>query len=294
MSDTAYFKEDNKMDEKRVVELSIIANKVRKNALTAVHSAQSGHPGGSLSIADVLTLLYFEVMKNDPKNPKDPDRDRFVLSKGHTAPALYGTLAERGYFPVEDMKTFRHIGSYLQGHPDMKKVPGVDMSTGSLGQGVSVAAGMALAAKLDNKDYRVYSILGDGELEEGQVWEAAMFAPHYKLDNFTIFIDNNGLQIDGNITDVMNPTPIDKKFEAFGWNVIHASAHDFNELLDAINAAKACKGKPTAIIMKSIKGKNVSFMENQAAWHGSAPNDEQYAQAIAELDAKIAELEAKL
>lgn len=282
------------MDEKRVVELSIIANKVRKNALTAVHSAQSGHPGGSLSIADVLTLLYFEVMKNDPKNPKDPDRDRFVLSKGHTAPALYGTLAERGYFPVEDMKTFRHIGSYLQGHPDMKKVPGVDMSTGSLGQGVSVAAGMALAAKLDNKDYRVYSILGDGELEEGQVWEAAMFAPHYKLDNFTIFIDNNGLQIDGNITDVMNPTPIDKKFEAFGWNVIHASAHDFNELLDAINAAKACKGKPTAIIMKSIKGKNVSFMENQAAWHGSAPNDEQYAQAIAELDAKIAELEAKL
>ena len=294
MSDTAYFKEDNKMDEKRVVELSIIANKVRKNALTAVHSAQSGHPGGSLSIADVLTLLYFEVMKNDPKNPKDPDRDRFFLSKGHTAPALYGTLAERGYFPVEDMKTFRHIGSYLQGHPDMKKVPGVDMSTGSLGQGVSVAAGMALAAKLDNKDYRVYSILGDGELEEGQVWEAAMFAPHYKLDNFTIFIDNNGLQIDGNITDVMNPTPIDKKFEAFGWNVIHASAHDFNELLDAINAAKACKGKPTAIIMKSIKGKNVSFMENQAAWHGSAPNDEQYAQAIAELDAKIAELEAKL
>ncbi len=282
------------MDEKRVVELSIIANKVRKNALTAVHSAQSGHPGGSLSIADVLTLLYFEVMKNDPKNPKDPDRDRFVLSKGHTAQALYGTLAERGYFPVEDMKTFRHIGSYLQGHPDMKKVPGVDMSTGSLGQGVSVAAGMALAAKLDNKDYRVYSILGDGELEEGQVWEAAMFAPHYKLDNFTIFIDNNGLQIDGNITDVMNPTPIDKKFEAFGWNVIHASAHDFNELLDAINAAKACKGKPTAIIMKSIKGKNVSFMENQAAWHGSAPNDEQYAQAIAELDAKIAELEAKL
>lgn len=282
------------MDEKRVVELSIIANKVRKNALTAVHSAQSGHPGGSLSIADVLTLLYFEVMKNDPKNPKDPNRDRFVLSKGHTAPALYGTLAERGYFPVEDMATFRHMGSYLQGHPDMKKVPGVDMSTGSLGQGVSVAGGMALAAKLDNKDYRVYSILGDGELEEGQVWEAAMFAAHYKLDNFTVFVDNNGLQIDGNITDVMNPTPIDKKFEAFGWNVIIADAHDYNELLDAINAAKECKGKPTAIIMKSVKGKNVSFMENQAAWHGSAPNDEQYAQAIAELDAKIAELEAKL
>ena len=278
----------------QTLELQKIANEVRKGIVTGVHSAKAGHPGGSLSAADIFTYLYFEEMNIDPKNPTDPDRDRFVLSKGHTAPALYGTLAERGYFPVEDMKTFRHIGSYLQGHPDMKKVPGVDMSTGSLGQGVSVAAGMALAAKLDNKDYRVYSILGDGELEEGQVWEAAMFAPHYKLDNFTIFIDNNGLQIDGNITDVMNPTPIDKKFEAFGWNVIHASAHDFNELLDAINAAKACKGKPTAIIMKSIKGKNVSFMENQAAWHGSAPNDEQYAQAIAELDAKIAELEAKL
>lgn len=282
------------MDKKRIVELSIIANKVRKNALTAVHSAQSGHPGGSLSIADILTLLYFEVMKNDPKNPKDPDRDRFVLSKGHTAPALYGTLAERGYFPVEDIPGFRHIDSYLQGHPDMTKVPGVDMSTGSLGQGVCVAGGMALAAKLDNKDYRVYSILGDGELEEGQVWEAAMFAPHYKLDNFTIFIDNNGLQIDGDITKVMNPTPIDKKFEAFGWNVIVANAHDFEELLAAVEAAKACKGKPTAVIMKSTKGKNVSFMENQAAWHGTAPNDEQYAQAIAELDEKIKELEASL
>jgi transketolase len=289
------FKEEQKkMDEKRIVELSIIANKVRKNALTAVHSAQSGHPGGSLSIADLLTLLYFEVMKNDPKNPKDPDRDRFVLSKGHTAPALYGTLAERGYFPVEDIPGFRHINSYLQGHPDMNKVPGVDMSTGSLGQGVSVAAGMALAAKLDNKSHRVYTVLGDGELEEGQVWEAAMFAAHYKLDNFTAFIDNNGLQIDGDITKVMNPTPIDKKFETFGWNVILTSAHDFNSLLDAINAAKECKGKPTVVIMKSIKGKNVSFMENQAAWHGSAPNDEQYAQAISELDAIIAELEAKL
>jgi transketolase len=282
------------MDEKRIVELSIIANKVRKNALKAVHSAQSGHPGGSLSIADLLTLLYFEVMKNDPKNPKDPDRDRFVLSKGHTAPALYGTLAERGYFPVEDIPGFRHIDSYLQGHPDMNKVPGVDMSTGSLGQGVSVAAGMALAAKLDNKSHRVYTVLGDGELEEGQVWEAAMFAAHYKLDNFTAFVDNNGLQIDGDITKVMNPTPIDKKFETFGWNVILTSAHDFNALLDAVNAAKECKGKPTVVIMKSIKGKNVSFMENQAAWHGSAPNDEQYAQAISELDAIIAELEAKL
>ena len=282
------------MDAKRATELAIIANRVRKHALTAVYRAQSGHPGGSLSIADVLTLLYFEVMNVDPKDPKNEDRDRFVLSKGHTAPALYGTLAERGYFPVEDIPTFRHIGSYLQGHPDMNKVPGVDMSTGSLGQGVCAAGGMALAAKLDKKDYRVYSILGDGELEEGQVWEQAMFAPHYKLDNFTIFVDNNGLQIDGNIADVMNPNPIDKKFEAFGWNVIHASAHDFNELYDAVEAAKQCKGKPTAIIMKSVKGKNVSFMENQAAWHGSAPNEEQYNQAIAELDEKIKELEAML
>lgn len=282
------------MDAKRATELAIIANKVRKNALTAVYSAQSGHPGGSLSVADVLTLLYFEVMNVDPKNPKMEDRDRFVLSKGHTAPALYGTLAERGFIPREDMKTFRHIDSYLQGHPDMNKVSGVDMSTGSLGQGVSVAGGMALAAKLDKKDYRVYAVLGDGELEEGQVWEQAMFAPHYKLDNFTIFVDNNGLQIDGDITKVMNPTPIDKKFEAFGWNVIVADAHDFTDLYNAVEAAKACKGKPTAVIMKSVKGKNVSFMENQAAWHGSAPKEEQYNQAIAELDAKIAELEAML
>ena len=222
------------------------------------------------------------------------NRDRLVLSKGHTAPALYGVLAERGYFPKEDMKTFRHIGSYLQGHPDMNKVPGVDMSTGSLGQGVSVAGGMALAAKLDGKDYRVYSILGDGELEEGQVWEQAMFAPHYKLDNFTIFIDNNGLQIDGDITKVMNPTPIDKKFEAFGLHVIVTDAHDFNKLLDAINEAKATKGKPTAIIMKSVKGKNVSFMENNPAWHGAAPKEDDYNKAIAELDEIIKGLEATL
>ncbi|MGM9936833.1 MAG: transketolase [Candidatus Ornithomonoglobus sp.] len=282
------------MDAKRATELAIIANKVRKHALEGVYTAQAGHPGGSLSIADVLTYLYFEVMNVNPEEPKNPDRDRFVLSKGHTAPALYGTLAERGFFPVEDCKTFRNINSYLQGHPDMNKVPGVDMSTGSLGQGVCVAGGMALAAKLDNKDYRVYSILGDGELEEGQVWEQAMFAPHYKLDNFTIFIDNNGLQIDGDITKVMNPTPIDKKFEAFGWNVVLADAHDFGSLEAAVEAAKACKGKPTAVIMKSVKGKNVSFMENQAAWHGAAPNEEQYNQAIAELDAKIAELEASL
>ncbi len=282
------------MDEKRKIELAIIANKVRKNALTAVYTAKSGHPGGSLGIADLLTLLYFEVMNVDPKDAKNPDRDRFVLSKGHTAPALYGVLAERGYIPVEDVKTFRSAPSYLQGHPDMNKVPGVDMSTGSLGQGVSAAGGMALAGKLDNKSYRVYSVLGDGELEEGQVWEQAMFAPHYKLDNFMIFVDNNGLQIDGDITKVMNPTPIDKKFEAFGWHVINADAHDFDSLLAAVNEAKATKGKPTACIMKSVKGKNVSFMENNPAWHGAAPNEEQYNQAIAELDAIIKELEERL
>lgn len=280
------------MDKQKICELSIVANKVRKHALTAVYSANSGHPGGSLSIADVLTLLYFDKMNIDPKNPKMPERDRLVLSKGHTAPALYGVLAERGFFPVEDVKTFRHVGSYLQGHPDMKNIPGVDMSTGSLGQGVSAAGGMALAAKLDNKDYRVYAILGDGELEEGQVWEQAMFAAHYKLDNLTIFVDFNGLQIDGDIKEVMNPTPIDKKFEAFGWNVIVADAHNISELSDAIDKAKETKGKPTAIIMKSVKGKNVSFMENNAGWHGTAPNQEQYEQAIAELDKIIEELEA--
>ncbi len=282
------------MDKKRVTELSIIANRVRKNALTAVYNAASGHPGGSLSIADVMTLLYFEVMNVDPKNPKMENRDRFVLSKGHTAPALYGVLAERGFIPVEDVATFRHIDSYLQGHPDMNKVPGVEMSTGSLGQGVSVAGGMALAAKLDNKDYRVYSVLGDGELEEGQVWEQAMFAAHYKLDNFTIFVDNNGLQIDGDITKVMNPTPIDEKFKAFGWNVIVTDAHDFNKLLDAVNQAKAVKGKPNEVIMKSIKGKNVSFMENNPAWHGAAPKKDEYEQAIKELDEIIKGLEASL
>ncbi len=282
------------MDKKRATELAIIANRVRKHALTGIFNAQSGHPGGSLSVADVLTYLYFEVMNVDPKNPKMTDRDRLVLSKGHTAPALYATLAERGFFPVEDVYTLRRIDSYIQGHPDMKNIPGVDMSTGSLGQGVSVAGGMALAAKLDNKDYRVYAILGDGELEEGQVWEQAMFAPHYKLDNFTIFVDFNGLQIDGDITKVMNPTPIDKKFEAFGWNVIVCDAHNFDELEAAVNAAKACKGKPTAVIMNSVKGKNVSYMENEAGWHGAAPKEELFNQAIEELDAKIAELEATL
>ncbi len=282
------------MEAKRKTELAVTANKIRKNALTAIYSAKSGHPGGSLSIADVLALLYFEIMNIDPENPKATERDRFVLSKGHAAPALYSALALRGYFPTEDIPTFRHIGSYLQGHPDMNKVPGVDMSTGSLGQGVSAAGGMALAAKLDNKSYRVYTILGDGELEEGQVWEQAMFAAHYKLDNLTAFIDFNGLQIDGDVTKVMNPTPIDKKFEAFGWDVTVCSAHDFDELERAVEIAKNTKGKPTAIVMKSIKGKNVSYMENNAAWHGSVPNEEQYKQAMAELDAAISELEANL
>ena len=282
------------MDAKRITELSIIANKVRKDALTGVYSAAAGHPGGSLSIADLLTYLYFEEMNIDPKNPTMEDRDRLVLSKGHTAPALYGVLAERGFFDPAEMKNLRKFGSFLQGHPVLGKIPGVDMSTGSLGQGVCVAGGMALAAKLDNKSYRVYSILGDGELEEGQVWEQAMFAPHYKLDNMTIFIDNNGLQIDGDITKVMNPTPIDKKFEAFGWHVIVIDAHNYNEIEAAINEAKATKGKPTAVIMKSIKGKNVSFMENNPAWHGSAPNEEQYNQAISELDEIIKGLEAQL
>ncbi len=282
------------MEKKRQTELSIIANRVRKHALTAVYSAKSGHPGGSLSVADLLTYLYFDVMRVDPKNPKAADRDRFVLSKGHTAPALYGVLAEKGYFSKELIPTFRHIGSILQGHPDMKKIPGVDMSTGSLGQGVSAAGGMAIAAKLDKKDYRVYTVLGDGELEEGQVWEQAMFAAHYKLDNLTAFIDFNGLQIDGDITDVMNPTPIDKKFEAFGWHVVMADAHDFNSLEAAVNEAKATEGKPTAVIMKSIKGKNVSFMENKPEWHGSAPNEEQYNQAIKELDELIKKEEAAL
>lgn len=281
------------MEKQRVIELSIIANRVRKHALTGIYNAQSGHPGGSLSVADVLTYLYFDVMNIDPKNPKMADRDRFVLSKGHTAPALYATLAERGFFPIEDVYTLRRADSYIQGHPDMKNIPGVDMSTGSLGQGVSVAGGMALAAKLDNKDYRVYAILGDGELEEGQVWEQAMFAPHYKLDNFTIFVDFNGLQIDGDVTKVMNPTPIDKKFEAFGWNVVVCNAHDFNELEAAVNSAKTCKGKPTAVIMNSVKGKNVSYMENNPNWHGAAPKEDLYNQAMAELDSKILELEAR-
>ena len=275
------------------LDLEIKAYKIRKHAIDAVHAAKSGHPGGSLSISDILSILYFEQMNVDPKNPTWADRDRLVLSKGHCAPALYGALAEAGFIPAEDITGFRNISSYLQGHPVIK-VPGVDMATGSLGQGVCVAGGMALAAKLDNKDYRVYAILGDGELEEGQVWEQAMFAAHYKLNNLIAFVDFNGLQIDGNVSDVLNPTPIDEKFLAFGWNVILADAHDFESLEKAVNKAKQSKDKPSVVIMKSVKGKNVSFMENNAAWHGSAPNKEQYEQALAELDEIIKKEEESL
>ena len=278
------------MELAKKTQLEITAYKIRKHALTAVHSAASGHPGGSLSIAEIMSVLFFDEMNIDPKNPKMANRDRFVMSKGHCAPALYGTLAERGFFPVEDMKTFKQADSYLQGHPDMKGVPGVDMSTGSLGQGICAANGMALAAKLDNKDYRVYAVMGDGELEEGQVWEAAMFAAHYKLDNLTAFVDLNLLQIDGDVREVMNPTPVDKKFEAFGWNVISVDAHSVEEIRNAIDSAKTVKGKPTVVIANSTKGKGVSFMENQAGWHGTAPNDEQYEQAISELDEAIAKI----
>ncbi len=275
-------------------QLELISYKIRKHAIDGVHAAKSGHPGGSLSIADIMAVLYFEEMNVYPKDCKNPDRDRFVLSKGHCAPALYGALAEKGFIPKEDIITLRKADSYLQGHPDMKHIPGVDMSTGSLGQGICAANGMALAAKLDNKDYRVYTILGDGECEEGQVWEAAMFASHYKLDNLVAFLDFNGLQIDGDITKVMNPTPFDKKFEAFGWNVIAIDAHNFDEIKSALKAAKECKGKPTLILAKSVKGKGVSYMENQASWHGSAPNDEQYETAVNELNQKIKELEARV
>ena len=264
------------------------ANEVRKGIVTAVHSAKSGHPGGSLSAADILTYLFFEEMNIDPKDPKKADRDRFVLSKGHIAPGYYSTLAHRGFFPVEDLTTLRHIGSYLQGHPDMKHIPGVDMSSGSLGQGGSAAVGMALAGKLDNKDYRVYCLFGDGEIQEGQVWEAAMFAGARKLDNLVFIVDNNGLQIDGNIEDVCSPYPIADKFKAFNFNVIEIDAHDFEQIHAAFQKAKEVKGQPTAIVAKSVKGKGVSFMENQASWHGSAPNDEQYAQAMADLE-KIGE-----
>ena len=270
------------------LELQKTANEVRKGIVTAVHGAKAGHPGGSLSAADVFTYLYFEEMNIDPKNPKKEDRDRFVLSKGHTAPGLYSTLANRGYFPVEDLPTLRHLGSYLQGHPCMQETPGVDMSSGSLGQGISAAVGMALAARMDNQSYRVYTLLGDGEIQEGQVWEAAMFAGHRKLDNLVVIVDNNGLQIDGKIDDVCSPYPIDKKFEAFNFHVINIDGNDFDQIDAAFKEAKATKGMPTAIICKTVKGKGVSFMENSAGWHGKAPNDEEYAVAMADLE-KIGE-----
>ncbi|MFR7849140.1 MAG: transketolase [Coprococcus phoceensis] len=266
------------------LELMKIANEVRKGAVTAVYNAKSGHPGGSLSAADIYAYLFFEEMNIDPKEPKKADRDRFVLSKGHTAPGYYAALAHRGFFPVEDLTTLRKVGSYLQGHPDMKHIPGVDMSSGSLGQGISAAVGMALSAKLSNDDYRVYTLLGDGEIQEGQVWEAAMLASHRKLDNLVVIVDNNGLQIDGAIDEVCSPYPIDKKFEAFNFHVINVDGHDFDALDAPFKEARETKGQPTAIIAKTIKGKNVSFMENQASWHGSAPNAEQYAVAMADLE----------
>ncbi|MBR6514663.1 MAG: transketolase [Clostridia bacterium] len=273
------------MEQAKMTMLKEHANNIRLGALEAVYNASSGHPGGSLSIADLLSYLYFAEMKVDAKNPNWEDRDRLVLSKGHTAPALYAALAEAGFIPKEDLKTFRHVDSYLQGHPDMKHTPGVDMTSGSLGLGISAACGMALSAKIRNKDYRVFTILGDGEIGEGQVWEAAMFAGHYDLDNLCAFVDWNGLQIDGPITEVMDSTPIDKKFEAFGWNVVMIDGHNFDEIADAVESFKATSGKPTCVVMKTVKGKGVSFMENQCGWHGSAPNKEQYEQAVAELTA---------
>lgn len=268
-----------------ILELQKTANEVRKGIVSGVHAAKAGHPGGSLSAAEIFTYLYFEEMNADPKNPKDPNRDRFVLSKGHTAPGLYATLAEKGYFPKEDLLTLRHLGSYLQGHPDMKHIPGVDMSSGSLGQGISAAAGMALGAKLQNKDFHVYTLLGDGEIQEGQVWEAAMFAGAKKLDNLVVIVDNNDLQIDGRVGDVNTPYPIDKKFEAFNFHVINvADGNDFEQLKAAFDEAHTVKGMPVAIIAKTLKGKGVSFMEDQAGWHGKAPNDEEYKVAMAELE----------
>ena len=272
-------------------QLQVMACKVRMGVIEGVHAAKSGHPGGSLSAADMFTYLYFKELRVDPKNPQWEDRDRFVLSKGHTAPGLYAALALRGFFPVEDLVTLRKLGSYLQGHPNMNSVPGVDMSTGSLGQGISVACGMALAIRLKKRDNRVYTLLGDGEIQEGQVWEACMFAAHYKLDNLCVIIDNNGLQIDGDIAKVMSPYPIDKKLEAFGFHVETIDGHDFDAIASALDTAKTVKGQPSAIIMKTVKGKGVSFMENQASWHGSAPNDEQYAVAMAELKQQLSDLE---
>ncbi len=281
------------MDATTKRELQKIACRIRMGVIEGTFCAKSGHPGGSLSIAEDLAYLYWKEMRVDPKNPGWEDRDRLVLSKGHCAPALYAALALKGYFPWNELKSLRHTGALLQGHPDMKHIPGVDMSTGSLGQGISAACGMALAAKIDGKDSRVYAILGDGEIEEGQVWEAAMFAAHYKLDNLCAIVDNNNLQIDGTVEEVMSPYPITDKFAAFGWNVITIDAHDFDQIEAAMNAAKAVKGKPTVLVQKSVKGKGVSFMENQVSWHGAAPNAEQYETAMAELNAALAELEAK-
>ncbi len=272
-------------------QLKKLACRVRLGVIEAVYSAKSGHPGGSLSASDIFTYLYFKELNIDPKNPKNPDRDRFVLSKGHCCPGLYSTLALRGYFPAEELKSLRHVGAMLQGHPDMKGTPGIDMSSGSLGQGLSVACGMALAAKLDNKDYRVYALLGDGESEEGQVWEAAMFAAHHKLDNLCVIIDCNGLQIDGPVAQVCSIEPIDKKMEAFGFEVMTIDGHNFDEIADAFENARKTEGKPFAIIARTTKGKGVSFMENQVGWHGAAPNAEQYAQAVKELTAELEELE---
>ena len=266
------------------LELMKTANEIRKGIVTALHSAKAGHPGGSLSATEIFTYLYFEEMNVDPKDPKKADRDRFVLSKGHTAPGLYSTLAQKGFFPKEDLVTLRHTGSYLQGHPDMKHIPGVDMSSGSLGQGISAAVGMAIAGKLDNADYRVYTLLGDGEIQEGLVWEASMLAAHRKLDNLVVIVDNNNLQIDGAITEVNSPYPIDKKFEAFNFHVINIDGNDFDQIDAAFKEAKTVKGQPTAIIAKTVKGKGVSFMENQVGWHGKAPNDEEYKIAMEELE----------
>ena len=281
------------MTSSEKIQLQITACKVRMGVIEATHGAKAGHPGGSLSAADMFTYLYFKEMNIDPANPKWEDRDRFVLSKGHTAPGLYSALAHRGFFPVEDLPTLRHIDSYLQGHPNMNTVPGVDMSTGSLGQGISCAAGMALGLKHQGKAARVYTLLGDGEIQEGQVWEACMLAAHYKLDNFVVIVDNNGLQIDGNVADVMSPYPIVDKLEAFGFHVEAIDGHDFEQIEAALEKAKTVKGQPSAIVMKTVKGKNVSFMENNAGWHGKAPNDAEYAQAMGELQAILNELEGK-
>ena len=274
-------------------QLQIAACKVRMGIIESTHSAKCGHPGGSLSAAEMFTYLYFKEMNIDPSNPKWEDRDRFVLSKGHTAPGLYAALANRGFFPVEDLKTLRKVGSYLQGHPNMNTVPGVDMSTGSLGQGISCAAGMALGLKKQGKACRVYTLLGDGEIQEGQVWEACMLSSHYKLDNLCVIVDNNGLQIDGNVADVMSPYPVTDKLEAFGFHVVAIDGHDLDQIEAALNEAKTVKGKPTAIVMTTVKGKNVSYMENQAGWHGKAPNDAEYEQAMTELNAILGELEGK-